>query len=93
MFAHITRCPFLCPTRIENRRALVAQPGPSPRHNVVAQLAAMEMRIYSTPQPSGGLFLWTWRDSIGRAAARAELDSKEYKTFLSAIGEEVVWPD
>lgn len=72
---------------------LVAQPGPAPRHDVVEQLAGLDMTIYSIPQPPGGPFLWTRRDSIGRAAARGELSGKEYEGFLSAIGEHVVWPD
>lgn len=76
--------------QIEN---LIAQPVVSPRRELVAQLARMEMTIYSVTSKQDPNFFWSRRDAIRGAAARGELSVGEYSSFLSGIGEHVIWPD
>lgn len=71
---------------------LASQTGPSPRHDLVAKLANMDMTIHAVPRESGGQVMWSRRDFVRGAAVRGELSVEEYAAFLVAIGERVIWP-
>lgn len=75
---------------IEN---LVTQADASTRTGLSTQLAGMDMTIYSVQRKSEGQFLWSRRDSIAHAAGLGKLSGEDFSAFLTAMGEQVIWPD
>ena len=58
----------------------------------IAELASLDMGVFSVSREDGSLFTWSRRDAIRGAARRGELSVDAYTQFLEAIGETVVWP-
>ncbi|MHA7284607.1 GIY-YIG nuclease family protein [Arthrobacter sp. TMS2-4] len=73
-------------------RDLAAQSTPSLRPDLVSELAGLDMTIYSVRREAGESFLWSRRDAVRSAAVRGELSVEEYSAFLTALGEDIIWP-
>jgi hypothetical protein len=73
--------------------SVVAQRRPSNDPGLVAELAGMDMTVYSVARKDGSLFMWSRRDAIAGAAARGDLSAEDFAAFLEAIGETVIWPE
>lgn len=71
---------------------IVGQAGPAPGSSVAAELARLDMSIYSVDDADGSVFLWSRRDSISLAVVRGELSVDAFASFLRELGEEIIWP-
>lgn len=73
---------------------VVAQAGASDGSNLVAELARLDMTVYSVAHKEGTTrFMWSRRDGIAGAAARGELSVEDFAAFLEAMGEKIIWPE
>lgn len=70
----------------------IAQSPPSHRSTLMAELAGMDMTIYSIEPETGPPFMWSRRDGIAGAVTRGELSVEEFTSFLESMGEKVIWP-
>ncbi|NMR31957.1 GIY-YIG nuclease family protein [Crystallibacter degradans] len=70
----------------------IAQTPPSHRSTLIAELAGMDMTIYSVTPETGAPFMWSRRDGIAGAVTRGELSVEEFTSFLGMMGEKVIWP-
>ncbi|MCW2134997.1 GIY-YIG nuclease family protein [Arthrobacter sp. VKM Ac-2550] len=70
----------------------IAQTPPPHRSALIAELAGMDMTIYSVTPETGAPFMWSRRDGIAGAVPRGELSVEEFTSFLEAMGEKVIWP-
>ncbi|AUI52921.1 GIY-YIG nuclease family protein [Arthrobacter crystallopoietes] len=70
----------------------IAQTPPPHRSTLIAELAGMDMTIYSMKPETGAPFMWSRRDGIASAVPRGELSVEEFTSFLELMGEKVIWP-
>lgn len=59
--------------------------------DAMSRLTDMDRSIFSVTRDSGSQFMWSRRDAVLGAAARGDLSVDDLATYLTRIGEQVIW--
>jgi hypothetical protein len=73
--------------------AAIAQERSTGSSDLIRKLSCMDLAVHSVARPDGSTFLWSRRDAVAHAAARGDLNVAEFATFLTELGETIVWPN
>lgn len=60
---------------------------------LVAELSNLDMTIHLVVRQDGKSVPWSRRDAISSAAVRGKLSMEDYRAFLEAMGETIIWPE
>ena len=72
---------------------VIAEARSSNGDSLIADLASLDMTIYSVQRKDGSRFMWSRREAVASAALRDELSVDEFAAFLQAMGETIIWPE
>lgn len=95
MHVEVSRCLTMDEFELALRdvEAAIAQERSAGSNDLIGKLSCMDLSVYSVARPDGSTFLWSRRDAVARAAARGDLNAAEFATFLTELGETIVWPN